>query len=66
MEQRKRILGVLVLSVFVLIAKTALEQRERNADRTLSPYFFVKSNDPEQVKVHRYWSNTDPTYSIGE
>ncbi len=47
MTHKRRIWAVLVLAVFLLIARSAYAQPESSADKTLSPYFFVKSDDPE-------------------
>ena len=38
---------VLVLIAFALVPQPLRAQTERGDDRTLSPYFFVKSDDPE-------------------
>ena len=38
--------ALLILAAFVFTAGGAYAQSERNLDRTLSPYFFVKSDDP--------------------
>ena len=42
-----RIFGSLVFAVCILLGDVAYAQPEKNADKTLSPYFFVKSDDPE-------------------
>jgi len=47
MTQKTKLLLSLVCIVFSLIGRTALAQPETDADKTLSPYFFVKSEDPE-------------------
>jgi Ca-activated chloride channel family protein len=47
MTHRVNILVALILAMFVLTAHTAYAQPEMGADKTLSPYFFVKSDDPE-------------------
>ncbi|MBN1843355.1 MAG: AgmX/PglI C-terminal domain-containing protein [Deltaproteobacteria bacterium] len=47
MTHKRRIWAVLVLAVLLLIARSAYAQPESSADKTLSPYFFVKSDDPE-------------------
>ncbi|NIQ39785.1 MAG: AgmX/PglI C-terminal domain-containing protein [Proteobacteria bacterium] len=47
MKQKTWIFTVLVLAVFVLLNGMSYGQPEASADRTLSPYFFVKSDDSE-------------------
>ncbi len=46
MKNQKRLLALLPLAMFLASASTAPAQPEKNADKTLSPYFFVKSDDP--------------------
>lgn len=46
MRQTKKALALLILAAVVLLAGGVCAQSERNLDRTLSPYFFVKSDDP--------------------
>ena len=47
MKYKIRILGSLIIAVSVLFGHAVGAQPEKGADRTLSPYFFVKSDDPE-------------------
>jgi len=47
MEHTKKARALLVLGVMALMGNTVHAQSEANLDRTLSPYFFVKSEDPE-------------------
>ncbi len=47
MIRKTKKLVPLICMVFSLIGHTALAQSETDADKTLSPYFFVKSDDPE-------------------
>ena len=47
MTQKKKVFVILILAVIITAANTSYAQPERNADRTLSPYFLVKSRDPD-------------------
>ncbi|MBW2305380.1 MAG: AgmX/PglI C-terminal domain-containing protein [Deltaproteobacteria bacterium] len=47
MKNKKGLLALLIITVFVSLANPAHAQQEKDADKTLSPYFFVKSDDPE-------------------
>ncbi len=47
MRQRKKIFILLILGLLGLMANTLQAKPETEADKTLSPYFFVKSDDPE-------------------
>jgi len=47
MIQKTKTLMLLICIVFSLIGHTALAQPQTDAGKTLSPYFFVKSDDPE-------------------
>ncbi|MHC4459252.1 MAG: VIT domain-containing protein [Planctomycetota bacterium] len=47
MKKKYRILIFLIISIQLSLAGAASAQPEANPDRTLSPYFLVKSNDPE-------------------
>jgi len=47
MKHKRKLLLPLMFVVLLLMGKSAPTQPERNTDRTLSPYFFVKSDDPE-------------------
>jgi len=46
MRSIPRILAVILLALPILWGAKASVQPEMSGDRTLSPYFFVKSNDP--------------------
>ncbi len=41
----------MIAALGLLVAKTVLAQPEKGADKTLSPYFFVKSDDPETDRL---------------
>ena len=47
MTHKKRIFVILILAVIITTANTSYAQPERDADKTLSPYFLVKSHDPD-------------------
>ena len=47
MRNKIKVLTIFILSAFVLTVNVSHAQRPENADKTLSPYFFVKSDDPE-------------------
>jgi len=47
MTKEKRIFLIFVLAVMVMVGKTSYAQPESGADRTLSPYFLVQSDDPD-------------------
>jgi len=47
MNYKKGILVILVGALFMMAAGPLRAQSEENTDKTLSPYFFVKSDDPE-------------------
>ncbi len=47
MKYKTRILGSLIFAASMLLGNDVSAQPERDTDKTLSPYFFVKSNDPE-------------------
>ena len=47
MKPRKIALTILIVAFGLFAAKTVMAQPEKGADRTLSPYFFVKSDNPE-------------------
>jgi Ca-activated chloride channel homolog len=44
---KKRIFGTLILAVIIAAANPSHARPEGDADQTLSPYFLVKSHDPE-------------------
>ena len=47
MSSVTRFLALLTALLSVLFGTTAYSQPEETEDRTLSPYFFVKSDDPQ-------------------
>jgi Ca-activated chloride channel family protein len=47
MKYKIRILGPMIVAAYMLMGNPVFAQPERNTDKTLSPYFFVKSDDPE-------------------
>ncbi len=47
MTHKMRILTLTMVAMFVAVAHTAHAQPEEDADRTLSPYFLLQSDDPE-------------------
>ena len=47
MKDKKRILGSLIFAVSMVLAIVVCAQPETDVNKTLSPYFFVKSDDPE-------------------
>lgn len=47
MTDKRKKWTLLIVALFVLFANVAYAQPEKDADRTLSPYFLVKSDDPE-------------------
>jgi len=47
MKTKKTTLVTLISAICVLLGSTGYAQREEGSDRTLSPYFFVKSEDSE-------------------
>jgi len=47
MKYKTRILGSLIFAASMLVGNDVCAQLERGTDKTLSPYFFVKSDDPE-------------------
>ena len=51
MKYKIRIFGSLIIAASMLIGNAVGAQPERNTDKTLSPYFFVKSDDPELEKL---------------
>jgi Ca-activated chloride channel homolog len=46
MKPATKVLAFLTLAAFMLTGTTGRAQQEEPKDKTLSPYFFVKSNDP--------------------
>ncbi len=44
---KKKAIALLIMSLFIMIANHAFAQQETNEDKTLSPYFFVKTDDPD-------------------
>ena len=51
MKLRKITLTIMIAALGLLVAKTVLAQKEAGADKSLSPYFFVKSDDPETDRL---------------
>jgi Ca-activated chloride channel family protein len=47
MKYKTRILGSLIFAASMFLGNDVCAQPERDTDKTLSPYFFVKSDDPE-------------------
>jgi len=47
MTHKKKILGTLILALIIAAANPSYAQLEKDADLTLSPYFLVKSHDPD-------------------
>ena len=47
MKHKKRIFVIFILAVIITSANISYAQPERDADQTLSPYFLVKSHDPD-------------------
>ena len=45
MKTRAKVMAILVVAVSLFYWSTASSQPERGVDRTLSPYFFVQSDD---------------------
>ena len=52
MKYKTRVLGSLIFSASMFLGNYVCAELERGTDKTLSPYFFVKSDDPgaDQVK----------------
>jgi Ca-activated chloride channel family protein len=44
---KKKFCIIVVIAVFLMTAVVSYAQQEANADKTLSPYFLVKSQDPD-------------------
>ena len=42
-----RIIPLLIVSLLIMLANQVPAYEESNEDKTLSPYFFVKTDDPE-------------------
>jgi len=51
MKLRKITLAIMIAAFGLLVAKTVLAQPEKGVDKTLSPYFYVKSDDPETDRL---------------
>ncbi len=51
MKLRKITLTILVAAFGLFVAKTVFAQPEKGTDQTLSPYFFVKSDDPDTDRL---------------
>jgi Ca-activated chloride channel family protein len=47
MRSMARLLAIFSAAIFILVGETAYAQGRESEDRTLSPYFFVKSEDPQ-------------------
>jgi Ca-activated chloride channel family protein len=47
MNHKKRIIGLVIVAVFMMSGKASYAQPETNSHKTLSPYFLVKSRDPD-------------------
>ena len=47
MKDKMRIFGLLVFGVFMILTNIVFAQSQKDADKTLSPYFFVKSDDSD-------------------
>ena len=47
MKHTKRSIGLVIVAVFMMSGKASYAQPETNSYKTLSPYFLVKSRDPE-------------------
>lgn len=51
MKPRKIALTILIAALGLFAAKTVMAQPEKGADRTLSPYFFLISDNPETDRM---------------
>ncbi|MBT8352306.1 MAG: trypsin, partial [Deltaproteobacteria bacterium] len=51
MKPRKIAFTILIIVFGLLAASPVLAQPEKGADNTLSPYFFVKSDNPETDRM---------------
>jgi len=51
MKPRKIAITILIAAFGLLAAKPVMAQPEKGADKTLSPYFFVKSDNPETDRM---------------
>ena len=50
--QKKKITSVfLLMSIFMIFVSTAYAEKGAETDKTLSPYFFIKSDDPETDRL---------------
>ncbi len=47
MQKKKTTAAFLLISIFLIFVTMAYAERGEGTDKTLSPYFFVKSDDPE-------------------
>jgi Ca-activated chloride channel family protein len=47
MKHKKRIFVILIPALIIIAANTLYARPEKDADQTLSPYFLVKSHDPD-------------------
>ena len=57
----KNILRLFILVVFVIAANISYAQPENNTDKTLSPYFLVKSHDSDvdQLPLKSTWADVN-------
>lgn len=47
MKQKTKALGIFIAAVLILTVNVSNAQKPENTDKTLSPYFFVKTDDPD-------------------
>ena len=51
MQKKKITAAFLLISIFVIFVTLAYAEKGEDADKTLSPYFFIKSDDPETDRL---------------
>lgn len=51
MTQKKKPWAILILTIIILVSTTSYAQQEKDANRTLSPYFLVNSADPDTDRL---------------
>ncbi len=51
MQKKKMTSVFLLMSIFMILVSTAYAEKGAETDKTLSPYFFIKSDDPETDRL---------------
>ena len=66
MKPKMKIIALLIMPLLIMMANHVFAQSETHDDKTLSPYFFVKTDDPDLDRMPLKSTSVDvQKYTLG-